>query len=80
MFDKLQQLKQLKELKDALEKEKKEIEKEGVKVAMNGKMEIEEVRLNPQLDSEKQGEIVKDCINEAMKQIQKEITQKMLQV
>lgn len=80
MFDELQQLKKLKELKDALEKEKREIEREGIRVVINGKMEIEEIRLNPQLDFEKQGEIIKDCINEAMKQIQKEVARKMLQV
>jgi len=80
MFDKLKQLKQLKELKDILEREKREVEKEGIRVVVNGKMEIEEIRLNPQLDSEKQGEIVKDCINEAMRQIQAEAAQKMFQI
>ena len=79
MFDKLKQLQQIKQLKDILEKEKREVEKEGVKVIVNGKMEIEEIKLNPQLNFEKQEKIVKDCINEAMKQIQREAAQKMLQ-
>ena len=79
MFDKLKQLQQIKQLKNILEKERKEVEKEGIKVVVNGKMEIEEIRLNPQLNFEKQERIVKDCINEVMKQIQKEAAQKMLQ-
>ncbi len=82
MFDKLKQLgqlTQLKKLKDSLEKERKEVEKEGVKVIVNGKMEIEEIKLNPNLEIEEQEKIVKDCINEAMQQIQKEAAQKMMQ-
>ena len=79
MFDKLKQLYQLKKMKDILEKEKREVEKEGVKVVVNGKMEIEDIRLNPEMDVEKQEKLVKDCINEAMKQIQQEAAQKMFQ-
>lgn len=77
MFDKLKQLKQLKELKDSLEKERKEIEQEGVKVIVNGKMEIEEVKLNPELSLEKQEQLIKTCFNQAVKEIQKEAAQKM---
>jgi len=80
MFDKLKQLKQLKELKDILEREKREVEKEGIRVVVNGKMEIEEIKLNPQLDTEKQGKVVKDCINEAMQQIKAVAAQKMFQI
>ena len=79
MLDKLKQLKQLKDLKDILERERREVEKEGVRVVVNGKMEIEEIKLNPQLDSEKQEKIIKSCINEAMRQIKVEAAQKMLQ-
>ncbi len=79
MFDNLKQLAQLKKLKDVLEKERKEVEREGIRVVVNGKMEIEEIKLNPDLGIEKQEKIVKDCINEAMQQIQKEAAQKMMQ-
>lgn len=77
MFEDLKQLVKLKELKKALEKEKKEEEKEGVKVIVNGKMEIEEIKLNPQLDLEKQEKFLKDCINMAFKKIQQEAAKKM---
>ena len=77
MFDQLKQLAQLKKIKDSLEKERREVEREGIRVVVNGKMEIEEIVLNPQLDIEKQGKIVKECINEAFLQIQKEVASKM---
>lgn len=80
MFNDFKQLGKLKELKDALEKERKEIEKEGVKVIVNGKMEVEEIKLNSQLDIEKQEMIVKECINEAVKQIREEAAKKMFQM
>jgi len=79
MFDKLKQLHQLKKLKDVLEKERREVEKEGIRVVVNGKMEIEEIKLNPELSVERQEMIIKDCINSAMRQIQMEAAQKMMQ-
>jgi len=80
MFDKLKKIQQLKEIRDSLEKEKVEIEKEGIRILVNGKMEIEEVKLNPGLDQEKQERIVKDCFNEAIKKIQMAVAQKMMQM
>ena len=77
MFDKLKQLNELKKMKGVLEKERKEIEKEGVRVVVNGKMEIEDIILNPELDHETQARIVKECINSAMKEIQVEAAKKM---
>ena len=79
MLDQLKQLQQLKKLKDVLEKERREVERDGVRVVVNGKMEIEEIQLNPQMDIEKQEKLVKDCLNEAMQQIQKEAAAKMFQ-
>ncbi len=80
MFDNLKQLAKLKEMKDMLEKEKKEVEEEGVRVVVNGKMEIEELKLNPELDPAKHEKIIKDCINRAFKEIQQEAAKKMFQV
>ena len=79
MFDQLKQLHQLKKIRDMMEKERGEVGKEGIRVVVNGKMEIEEIQLNPQMDIEKQEKLVKDCINEAMKQIQKQAATKMFQ-
>ena len=80
MFDNLKKLQQLKKIKDSLEKEKIEIEKEGIKVIVNGKREVEEIKLNPDLSQEEQERAIKDCINEAVKKIQMMVAQKMMQM
>jgi len=80
MFDKLKQIKQLKDLRDSLSQEKEEVKKEGIKVIINGKMEIEEIQLNLDLSKEEQEEILKECINEAMKKIQMVLASKMSQM
>jgi DNA-binding protein YbaB len=80
MFDKLKQLKQLKDLQDALSSEKVENENRGVKVTINGKMEIEQIQLNPELQKEEQEKALKDCINEAMRKVQMIAAQKMSQM
>jgi DNA-binding protein YbaB len=79
MFDKFKQLKQMKELRDSLSKEKEEFEKRGVRVVVNGKMEVEEIHLNSELTKEEQEEVVRECINEAFKKIQTNAAKKMLQ-
>jgi len=80
MFDKLKQLKELKELRDSLSQEREEVEKQGIKVIINGKIEIEDIQLNPDLDKEEQEAILKECINEAIKKIQMVLTSKMSQM
>ena len=47
MFEKLKQLKQLQELQKVLAQERAEVEKEGTKIVITGKLEIETVQLNP---------------------------------
>lgn len=79
MFDKFQQLKQAKELQKQLQGEREETEKNGVKVVINGKMQIEEVTLNPELEKEDQEKLVKEAFNESMKKLQSSIAQKMNQ-
>ncbi|MCD6178121.1 YbaB/EbfC family nucleoid-associated protein [bacterium] len=80
MFENLKKLKQLKEIGDSLKKEKIEIERDGIKIIMNGKMEIEEVKLNPELRQDEQEIILKNCINEAIRKIQMLVAQKMMQI
>ena len=77
MFDKLKQLNELKKMKGVLEKERQTVEREGISVTVNGKMEIEDIILNPELDNERQASVLKSCINDAMKQIQMEAAKKM---
>lgn len=78
MFENLKKLKQLKDLQDSLEKEKIEINKSGIKIAINGKMEIEKIELNPALNKEEQEIILKEGLNEGLKKIQAVIAQKMM--
>ena len=80
MFDKLKQLNDLKKIQGELEQEETEVEKNGVKVVINGKMEVKEISLNEELTKEDQEEAVKDCINEAMKKMQMAAAQKMFKM
>lgn len=77
MFDKLKQLGKLKELQNILGQEKAEVEKDGVKIVLTGKLEVENVLLNPSLDKEKQEKVLKECFNEAIKKINLQIAQKI---
>jgi len=77
MFDKLKQIKELKELQGSLKNERLEVEKNGVKIVMNGNMELEEVNLNPELEGAEQERFLKECFNEAIKKLQVKIAQKM---
>lgn len=80
MFEKLKQIKKIKDLQDSLGKERAEGEKKGIKVVINGKMEIEEIQLNPELDKAEQERALKDCLNETMKKVQYLAAQKMSQM
>jgi len=80
MFEKLKQIRQLKKLGDSLSKEKTEIEKKGIKVVVNGKIEVEKIQLNPELDIKEQERILEECINEAIKKVQMEVFQKISQI
>jgi len=80
MFDKLKKLNELKKIQSELGEEKTEVEKNGVKVTINGKMEVESVVLNTDLTKEEQENLVKDCINEATKKMQMVAAQKMFKM
>ena len=80
MFDKLKQFQKLNELKKILEQEKIEVEEQGVKIVVNGKMEVESIQLNSDLSIEQQEQAAKQCFNEAVKKIQMTAAQKMSQM
>ncbi len=77
MFNILKNLKELRELNNLVSSESVVVEKDGVKVKINGKMEVEEIVLNSSLDLNKQQKILKDCFNEAIKKIQFNLVQKI---
>jgi DNA-binding protein YbaB len=80
MLDKLRQIKELKKMQDEFSKERIEVEKQGIKVIINGKMDVEEISLNSALSQQDQEKIIKECINEAMNKMKYSLAQKMSQM
>ncbi len=70
IFEMFKNLGKLKQLSETLSSEKVVVEKEGIKVVMNGKMEVEELTLNSQLPLNKQQQLLKECFNEAVRKLQ----------
>lgn len=77
MFDKLKQFNQLRELRNQLKQEKSEIERDGVRIVVNGNMEIEEIVLNSDLDIKRQEKAIKNAVNDAMRKSQIAAAKKM---
>jgi len=77
MFDLFKNLKELKELQNLVSSESIVVEKEGVKIKINGKMEIEEVILNPNLDIIKQQKVLKDCLNDGIRKMEMSLFSKL---
>jgi DNA-binding protein YbaB len=77
MFEKLQQIQKLQKIQGVLKGKKVENEKNGVTVVINGKLEVEDVALNPVLSIPDQEKAVKDCINDAMKKVQMVVAKEM---
>ncbi|MHB8903733.1 MAG: YbaB/EbfC family nucleoid-associated protein [Patescibacteria group bacterium] len=81
MFSKLKQFRDLrsqaKTMQDALSQETITEEKNGVKIVLNGNMEVMSLTLNPNLNKESQEDTLKKCINDAIKQTQRIMAKKM---
>jgi len=81
MFNKLKQFKDLrnqaKTLQNALAQESVEYEKGGVKIVMNGNMEITKLTIDTEAQKEKLENILTDVINETIKRAQKVMAKKV---
>ena len=81
MFSKLKQLKdmrsQAKKMQGALKDESATIEKSGIKVTMDGNMQVTDLVINNELKKESIEGILTECVNEAIKKIQKIMAKKM---
>ncbi len=77
MFDKLKKVNELRKLKNSLKDEYSEVEKNGVRVKVNGQMQIEEVEISPELTKKKQEDTLAVCINDALQKVQMKAAQKM---
>lgn len=81
MFNKLKQYKDLrsqaKSMQDELAKETVTVEKNGIKIEMDGNMKVSSVIISKELSHEQIQGSMADCINEAIKKAQKMMAQKM---
>lgn len=77
MFNLLKNLRELKEINDILSKEKITVERDGIKVSINGKMEVEDLVLNPNLEVVKQQKILRECLNDALRKMQMSLITKL---
>jgi len=81
MFNKLKQFKDLrsqaKTVQSALAQESVTEEKNGVKIVLNGNMEILELHINPELNKESQESALKSCFNDALKRAQRLMAKKL---
>ena len=81
MFNKLKQFRDLrsqaKTLQSALAQESITVEKNGIKIVMNGNMEVTELKINDGLAKESLEGILADVINDAIKKTQRLMAQKM---
>lgn len=81
MFNKLKHLKDLrsqaKTLQNSLAGESVTVEKNGIKIIMNGNMEITSIDISEDLSRERLEETLKDLANQAIKKTQRIMAQKM---
>ena len=81
MFNKLKHLKELrnqaKQMQNALANEFVTVEKKGITIEMNGNMEITKISITEDLTKENIENIMKDNINDAIKQTQRLMAKKM---
>jgi len=81
MFSKLKHLKDLrsqaKQMQNVLSQESTIIEKRGVRVEMNGNLEITKLTIEENLSKNSIEENVRDNVNDAIKKTQKIMAQKM---
>jgi len=78
VFDQIKKIAELKKLQDSFKKEKETVEREGISVEMNGNFEVLNINLNPDLDKNRQEEVLKKCLNEARENIQKRLAKMMM--
>jgi DNA-binding protein YbaB len=78
MFDDIKKIQELKRMQDSMKLERETAQKKGITVVVNGNMEIESITLNPTLEQREAEVVLKECINDAMKSIQKRMAKVMM--
>jgi DNA-binding protein YbaB len=77
MLDKLKKIKELKDLQKSLAQEKTTVERDGVTITLNGKLEVEDVSISSEANTDNLERIIKDLFNEAVRKVQMAMAQKM---
>lgn len=81
MFDKLKQLNNLRQqasdLKKKLDQELIEFEANGIKIILNGNLEIKSINIDKEIPPEKLEILLKDTLNETIKKAQSQIANKL---
>lgn len=78
MFNKIKNMAQAKSLANEIKNEEVVMEKEGVKVVVRGDFTMKKIVLNPSLETTRQEEIIQECFNEAIKELQMMMAKKMM--
>ena len=82
MFNKLKDLAEMKkqagQMQGMLAGERIEVENNGIKIVMDGNMQILEVKINPELDKESQEKYLKENFNQAIQKVQRLMAEKMM--
>ena len=78
MFDDIKKIQELKRMQDAFKREHETTQKKGISVTINGAMEVESITLNPALETREAEEALRQCINEASKNMQKRLAKTMM--
>ncbi|MEI6529457.1 MAG: YbaB/EbfC family nucleoid-associated protein [Candidatus Falkowbacteria bacterium] len=81
MFSKLKQFQDLrsqaKTMQSALSQESITEEKNGIKIVLNGNMEVTSITLNESLSKSSQEDVLKNCFNDAVKRAQRLMAKKL---
>lgn len=78
MFDKLKDLKKLKDLDSALSREMIEKEKDGIRVVVNGRGDVESISLGDGLEDK--GKILKELLNSASSEAKMKMARKAAEI
>ncbi len=67
-----------KEMQKKLAEETIELEKDGIKIIMNGKQEVQSVEINDSLSKEETEKLLKEVFNGAVQQVQQLMAKQMM--
>jgi DNA-binding protein YbaB len=78
MFDDIKKIQELKRMQDSFKAEQETVQKKGISVTVNGGMEVVNITLNPTLETREAEATLRECINDASKNIQKRLAKMMM--